>query len=75
MAMHTDPAQTQNRDSITVGHRERSHNTASVELLTATATATTWLTVPLGPVGLQIKMREMALIPRMTSATRRHVVF
>ena len=72
--MQTAPTHTQRRDSMTVGHRPRNHIAANPQQHTATATARIWLTRPCGPVGLQIIVREMALIPSITSATSRHVV-
>ena len=73
-AMQTAPAQTQNRDSTTVGQRDRNHNADMPQQQTATATANISLTRPCGPVGLQINVIEMALIPISPSATRRQVV-
>ncbi len=37
--MQTDPAHTQMRDSMAVGHRPRNHNAANPQQHTATATA------------------------------------
>ena len=74
IAIQTDPTQTKIRDSTAVGQRGRSHNADIAQQHTATTTASTVPTGPCGPVGLQISVREMTLIPNMTSATRRQVV-
>jgi hypothetical protein len=40
----------------------------------ATTTASSWLGLPCGPVGLQISVTETALNPNMTSAMTRQVI-
>lgn len=72
--MQIDPTQTQSRDWTAVGQRRRSHNADIAQQHTATPTASATPTRPRGPVGLQINVSEIALIPSMTTATNRHVV-
>src|SRR5258708_7770506 len=75
IATQTDPRQTQMRDARALGQRPLSHIAVIPQQHTATAIARIWSRSPCGPVGLQISSTETALIPNMTSATTRQVVF
>jgi hypothetical protein len=74
VATQTDPRHTQNRDWRAVGQRERSHKMLIAQQHAATPTASSWLGLPCGPVGLQISVIETVLIPNMTSAMTRQVI-